>query len=186
MEFTNTLPGSSAFADDKSTPHVFTRREAPTTSAAEPPSCRNTPWMPARHARYDYVLHVVSLTLGTLTLCAYIFDLAKSASFHVGVPVAITVVDTMSIAFLAISNAFSLVYFVTGMNTRICQGDLRRKWPIYLDLMLHCSLVGMADTTLSMRSSKGKSCDKNRAVGGCLPSRRALMIAAGVVLILVR
>lgn len=98
----------------------------------------------------------------------------------------ITVIDTMSIVFLAINNAYSLVYFGTGMNTRISQGDLSQKWPIWLDLTLHCMLVGMADTTLSMRSSKGTSCDKNRAVGGCLPSRRALMITAGVALILVR
>jgi hypothetical protein len=186
MDFSNTLPGSGAFADDKSTPHVFIGRAVPTTSGAESPSCRNVRWTPARLARYEYVLHIVSLTLGTLTLCAYIFDLAKSASYHVGVPVGITVVDTLSIAFLAINNTYSLVYFVTGMNTRISQGDLSRKWPAFIDMTLHCLLVGMADSTFSMRSSTGKSCDKNRAVGGCLTSRRALMIAAGVLMILVR
>jgi len=41
----------------------------------------------------------------------------------------------------------------------------------------------MADTTFSMRS--GGNCDKDRAVGGCLQSRRALMIAVGVVMVLV-
>lgn len=185
MDFSNTLPDN----DDKSAPHIFSGPHDPpppsyTASGADAPHCVNVRWTPARCARYDYILHIISLILGTFTLTAYVFDLAKSASYHVKLPVGLTVVDVLSIVFLIINNGWSVVYFVSGIYTRMSQGKMGRKWPTILDLVLHCCLVGIADTTLSMRSGGG-SCDRNRAVGGCLASRRALMIATGVVMILV-
>ena len=192
MDFSNTLPveggSESGFGLEKNPPHVFTGTKAPPsdiTSDAEAPRCRNVRWTPLRCAKYDYILHVISLTLGTFCFIAYVYDLAKSASYHVKLPVGLLVVDDLSIAFLAISNGWSLVYFVTGMYTRMSKGEMSRKWPSIFDLVLHCLLLGMADTTLAMRSGQG-NCDKNGPVGGCLASRRALMIATGVVLIIVR
>lgn len=187
MDFTNTLPSSSVSGDDKTAPYLFTGSEAPTPSETSVSRRRNVQWTPARHAKYVYVLHVISLVLGTLTLAAYIFDLAKSASYHVGVPVAIMVVDVSSIVFLVINNVYSIFYFVTDMNTDLSQGDSIRRWPLYLDVTLHAVLLGLADTTLAMRSSaRPKNCGRNRAVGGCVASRRVLMIVAGIVMIFVR
>ena len=192
MDFSNTLPveggSESGFHSEKNPPHVFTGTKAPPSdiiSDVEAPRCRNVRWTPLRCAKYDYILHVISLTLGTFCFIAYVYDLAKSASYHVKLPVGLLVVDDLSIAFLAISNGWSLVYFVTGMYTRMSKGEMSRKWPSIFDLVLHCLLLGMADTTLAMRSGQG-NCDKNGPVGGCLASRRALMIATGVVLIIVR
>jgi hypothetical protein len=191
MDFSNTLPSESgnesAFRSEKNPPHVFTSTKVPPsdiTSDVEAPRCRNVRWTPLRCAKYDYILHVVSLTLGTFTFVAYVYDLAKSASYQVKLPIGLLVVDDLSIAFLAINNGWSLVYFITGMYTRMSKGEMSRKRPSIVDIVLHCLLLGMADTTLAMRS--GGNCDKNRAVGGCLASRKGLMIATGVVMILVR
>jgi len=187
MEFSNTLPSEDASPSEKKTPHIFTDTDNihpfQPPSHVEMPSCPNIKWTPAKCARYDYILHAVSLSLGVPTLTAYLFDLAKSASYHVKLPVGLTVVDALSITFLVVSNGWSLVYFTTGFHPRMARGELARKWPTIIDGLLHCCLLAMADTTFSVRS--GGDCDKNRAVGGCLQSRRALMIAAGVMLIFV-
>jgi hypothetical protein len=186
MEFSNTLSESSASTDDKPAPHIFTGTDAPMFSRPPIPYLCNSNWTPAYHARWEHALHATSLFLGTLALAAYIFDLAKSASYHVHVPRGILIVDIASITFLAITILHSVYYFATGMNARLTQGDLSQRWPIYLDVALFGLLLGFADTTLATRSSsRPKSCDKNRAVGGCLGSRRALMIIAGVAMILV-
>jgi hypothetical protein len=187
MEFSNTLPGYDLSSDDKDAPHINsgTQETPPSYSDSDPeaPRVRNVKWTPQRCARYDYILHIVSLIFGATTLVLYSFDLAKSRSYHVKLPVGLAVVDAMSIAFLSLCCGWSLVYlFFSDIHARMSRGELSRKWPTWLDIALHTSLLGMADTTLSMRSGKS-SCNRNGPVGGCKASRRAVMIAAGVLMI---
>ena len=186
MEFSNTLPGERT-PSNKDAPHISTAtRETPpsySASGPEPPRYQNVRWTTVRCARYDRILHIISLGFGVCTLVAYAFDLGKSCSYHVKVPVSLVVVDSMSIGFLFVSNCWSLIYLLSAVHTRMSRGDLGRKWPTIFDAVLHCCLLGVADTTLSMRS--GGDCDTIRAVGGCAPSRKSAMIAAGVGLILV-
>lgn len=187
MEFSNTLPGDSAIREQKGVPHISTAsREIPpsySTTGPEPPRYHNVRWTPLRCARYDYILHIISLLIGICTLALYVFDLAKSRSYQIKLPVGLAVVDGLAIAFACLSNLWSLNYLFGGQHTRMSRGETGRKWPTILDFVLHCGLLGLADTTLSMRS--GGNCDQNRAVGGCSPTRRAVMIAAGIGLILV-
>ena len=188
MEFSNTLPGYDLSSDDKETPHITsgTQETPPSYSDSDPeaPRIRNVKWTPQRCARYDYILHIVSLIFGATTLALYSYDLAKSRSYHVKLPVGLTVVDAMSIAFLSLCSGWSLVYlFFSDIHARMSRGELSRKWPTLFDVALHTALLAMADTTLSMRGGTN-SCKQNEPVGGCKASRRAVMIAAGVLMIL--
>lgn len=186
-DFSNTLPGYGLTSDDKERPHITsaTHETAPTYSASEPetPTVQNVRWTPKRCAHYDYYFHIISLLFGTSTFALYAFDLAKSRSYHVGLPVGIAVVDALAILFLNISNGWSVVYLFSDIHPRMARGELGRKWPTWFDVALHTCLLAISDTTLSMRSGNS-NCTQNGPVGACQSYRQAVMIAAGVLMIL--
>jgi len=155
----------------------------------------STRWTPDRIARYDFILHLLSIILAIPMLILFAIDVHAARRYskllpsksdpsnHSGslrgpLPATLVVIDAIAIAVAALIYVWAWVYLRVYWP-RAKKAVLSRKWSTAIDVALFMICLGISDTTLAMRTSP-KNCVKVESVGGCEEWRRRLMLAAGI------
>jgi len=197
MEFKNALNDTDSQTDESRLPPPPYVADTTTTNNDNQNSDASIQryWSTRRIWLHDLTLHILSAIFAIPVIVLYVVDLCYAQDYktnhshstppnstHSNLTPALIVIDALGIA----SGALPWIYcsvWLRIISPRARKRTLSRKWSTAIDVLLWALALGMADTTLAMRTSKN-NCSMFDADGGCLHWRRMMMIAVGVLGIL--